>query len=70
MAHVNTTYSSGFSFVARVEAAIEAFKEARILRQKYNETVRELAGMSDRDLADIGIARYDIKDLATKHVYG
>lgn len=33
-------------------------------RQKYLETVRELSMMSDRDLYDIGISRYDIRRIA------
>ncbi|MFY0616705.1 DUF1127 domain-containing protein [Shimia sp.] len=70
MAHVNATYSTGFDFTARVLAAIESFKEARALRQQYNTTVRELASMSNRELADVGISRYDIKDIAEAHVYG
>ena len=70
MAHVSTSFSTGFSFAARIEALVEAFKEAREQRQKYNQTVRELSGMSDRDLADIGISRFDIKDIAEQHVYG
>ncbi|MBO9472791.1 DUF1127 domain-containing protein [Shimia sp. R10_1] len=70
MANANITLSTGSSLVARIEAALEAFKEARALRAKYNTTVRELSEMTDRDLADIGISRYDIEELATKHVYG
>ncbi len=70
MAHVSTSFSTGFSFAARIEALVAAFKEAREQRQKYNQTVRELSGMSDRDLADIGISRFDIKDIAEQHVYG
>ncbi|MBO9398066.1 DUF1127 domain-containing protein [Shimia sp. R9_1] len=70
MANANITLTSGSSFTARIQAAVEAFKEARILRQKYHATVRELSGMTDRDLADIGILRHDIAELAEKHVYG
>lgn len=70
MANANITHSTGFSFVARIEAAIAEFKEARALRAQYNTTVRELSQMTNRDLADIGICRYDIPELAAKHVYG
>ena len=31
---------------------------------KYRETVRELSGLTDRELEDIGISRYDIDALA------
>jgi uncharacterized protein YjiS (DUF1127 family) len=33
-------------------------------RRAYNEAVRELSALSDRDLADIGIARVDIQAVA------
>lgn len=33
---------------------------------KYRDTVNELQQMSDRELADIGITRWQIKDVATK----
>ena len=31
---------------------------------KYRETVRELSGLTDRELEDIGVSRYDIDALA------
>ena len=31
---------------------------------RYRETVRELSQLSDRDLSDLGIARYDISRIA------
>jgi uncharacterized protein YjiS (DUF1127 family) len=31
---------------------------------KYRETVRELSRLSDRELEDIGISRYQIGDIA------
>ena len=34
----------------------------RVVRYKTNKSaIRELHGMTDRDLADIGISRYDIE---------
>lgn len=36
--------------------------------QLYKKTVNELSRMNDRDLADIGIGRYDIKQVAREHV--
>ena len=34
---------------------------------KYRETLRELSSLSDRDLDDLGISRYDIDAIARKH---
>ncbi|MBV9076234.1 MAG: DUF1127 domain-containing protein [Methylobacteriaceae bacterium] len=31
---------------------------------KYRETVRELSGLSDRELQDIGISRFEIRRVA------
>lgn len=33
-------------------------------RRAYNEAVRELSALSDRDLADIGLSRFDIESVA------
>lgn len=36
----------------------------------YVKTVRELETLSDRELTDLGIARFDIKRLAKNHSRG
>ncbi len=38
-------------------------------RRAYNKTVRELSKMTDRDLADIGFSRSEIKARALKSIY-
>ena len=38
-------------------------------RRAFNKTVRELDKMSDRDLADIGFSRGEIKSRALKSIY-
>ena len=38
-------------------------------RKEYLKTIRELQKMSDRDLADIGISRGEIKARALKSLY-
>jgi uncharacterized protein YjiS (DUF1127 family) len=35
---------------------------------RYNESVRELARLSDRELADIGVARSEIPTVAWQNV--
>lgn len=45
-------------------------RERRALRAKYRRTLAELEGTSNRDLADLGIARGDIPDLVHRAVYG
>jgi uncharacterized protein YjiS (DUF1127 family) len=41
-------------------------KLVRLVRAwfRYNESVRELSGLADRELADIGIARSEIPAIA------
>lgn len=34
---------------------------------KYRETVRELSRLTDRELDDLGISRWDIPFIAKKH---
>jgi uncharacterized protein YjiS (DUF1127 family) len=43
---------------------------ARLLRgwRDYGTTVRELSGLNDRELADLGISRSDIEWVARQHV--
>lgn len=65
----NTTYTA-VSFADRVRKVFADFKAARVLRAEYLTTVRELEALSDRDLADLAISRYDITRLAREHVYG
>jgi len=43
----------------------------RFLRawHRYNSSLRELSSLSDRELADIGIARSDIPRIAVEHAW-
>jgi uncharacterized protein YjiS (DUF1127 family) len=36
--------------------------------QRYNRTVKELNGLSNRDLADLGLNRFDIERIAREAV--
>ena len=36
----------------------------------YRQTLTELANLSDRDLADLGVSRVDIRDIARDAAYG
>lgn len=57
------------SLLDRVKSVIASMQEAKLRREIYNRTVNELAVLSERDLADLGIARCDITALARKHAY-
>jgi len=66
---LNTTFASS-SFVARLRGAVETARTSWDLHTEYKRTFNELDALTDRDLADIGIRRCDITDLARTHVYG
>ncbi len=69
MAHVNTR-SSSFSFGDRIALMFKTAQEAIERRALYNRTVRELQVLSDRDLSDLGVSRFDIAGLAREAAYG
>ncbi|MFO7309196.1 MAG: DUF1127 domain-containing protein [Pseudomonadota bacterium] len=47
-------------FVSYILAKIKAYL-------RYRETVRELSRLTDRELNDLGISRWDIPFVAKKH---
>lgn len=47
-----------------------SFAAARARRRTYLRIHRELSGSSDRDLADIGISRHDIPEIADRAARG
>ena len=52
------------------EAGKMAVAERRAQRSAYVRTLHELQSSSDRDLADIGISRLSIKEIAYEAAYG
>jgi uncharacterized protein YjiS (DUF1127 family) len=52
------------------EAGKKAAAELRAQRSVYFRTLHELEHTSDRDLADIGISRLSIKEIAYVTAYG
>lgn len=37
--------------------------------RQFSKTVKELTSLSDRELRDLGISRYQIRDIAREAVY-
>jgi uncharacterized protein YjiS (DUF1127 family) len=66
MAFVSNTSTTAASLGLRQRFAdfLERAREARKARAVYTRTVEELSALSDRDLADLGIARISIEDIA------
>ena len=70
MAYVNSTRSLNISFADRLGNLAKSMKLALHRRRLFNQTVRELNVLSDRELADLGIHASMIKQIAAEAAYG
>ncbi|MGP6090062.1 DUF1127 domain-containing protein [Antarctobacter jejuensis] len=64
MAYALSNTNSAFNLSANLHAVAEAWKTAGVKRAIFNRTFNELNALGDRELADIGIARNEIRTLA------
>lgn len=62
MAYVNTTLAPNFA--DRMRSILTAVKTRRAQNRLYRQTVRELSQLSNRELADLGLSRYEIRRIA------
>ncbi|MGV8985051.1 MAG: DUF1127 domain-containing protein [Cypionkella sp.] len=69
MAYVNSTRSAQVSFSDRFGAIVKVLKDAIERRRVYNQTLYELQSLSDRDLADLGLSRVGLSDVARAAAY-
>lgn len=70
---IMTSTALGFVFERAshwVDGVSASISEARAKRAVYDRTLKELSAMSDRDLADLGIARCDARSIAHEAAYG
>ncbi len=70
MAYVNSSRAASFSLADRFSGFVAQTKASLARRAVYNQTVRELVILSDRELADLGIARHDIPAVAREAAFG
>jgi uncharacterized protein YjiS (DUF1127 family) len=70
MAYVNSTRVAGNGLADRVGAFVKSIKLAAQRRAIYDQTLRELNGLTNRELADLGISRLNIQDVARTAAYG
>lgn len=71
MAYVNTnTRSDSLSFRDLIASPLQSLQLMAQRRRVYNQTVYELNGLSDRDLADLGLHRSMISAVAKDAAYG
>ncbi|GHF43542.1 DUF1127 domain-containing protein [Seohaeicola zhoushanensis] len=70
MAQTLRASAHGFTFGDRVAALWTSVKAAHARRKVYRQTYAELAGLSDKELADLGLHRSGIRRIALEHAYG
>ena len=70
MAYVNSSRSATISFSDQLGNIAKSVKLALHRRRLFNQTVRELNALSDRELADLGIHASMIKSIALEAAYG
>jgi uncharacterized protein YjiS (DUF1127 family) len=68
--NANTPTVAGNPIARMFADAIADYKAASARRVVYRDVVVQLEGMTDRDLADVGIARITIRDVAKQAAYG
>ncbi len=66
MAFANDIRQFERNLLAPVHAMVGRLRDARARRRLYLQTYDELSSLNERDLADIGISRSDIPELARK----
>ena len=70
MATMTNTRATGATLADRWNALRKQMAAASAQRKVYNTTLRELSVLTDRELADLGIARSQIKGIAMEAAYG
>lgn len=70
MAYVNTTRIAKAGWADRLVALIAGARDAYAKRRIYVQTVGELNKLTDRELADLGISRLSINEVAHVAAYG
>lgn len=66
MTTTTLTAPAGFGARIRIKTMMENFRRHRADQRAIRQTFNELSAMSDRDLADIGVTRGDIRHIATQ----
>ncbi len=64
------TYDARDSGVDTSDGMMARFRKSLAERRLYRATVSELSQLTDRELADLGIHRASIRDIARESVYG
>ncbi len=67
---MNTIIRTNATLVDRISAFFAGLNENRRRYGIYRQTLRELDGLSDRDLNDLGLHRAEVERVALEAAYG
>ena len=70
MAYVNSTRAASGSIAERLAATAKSVGTALARRRMYKQTYRELNGLTERELSDLGIHRSMIAKISADAAYG
>lgn len=70
MTSVTDTFAFGSTLGQRFAKLRSHYAASAAQRKVYRDTLRELEGLTDRDLADLGMHRANIKSVAYQAAYG
>ncbi|MBK5932875.1 uncharacterized protein DUF1127 [Rhodovulum imhoffii] len=70
MAQANLVQSGEIRPLQRLEAFVALRLEALVKYARYRQTLRELNGLTNAELADIGLSRPTLRRAALEAVYG
>jgi uncharacterized protein YjiS (DUF1127 family) len=70
MAYANTAIFATPSRAHRSTGLFGALKTAFARRRLYSQTLAELSRLTDRELADLGISRLSVAQVAHEAAYG
>lgn len=70
MAFVNTSRVAPVGLADRVASLVKTVKDNMNRRRVYKQTLSELNGLSNRELADLGLHRSMLTRIALEAAYG
>lgn len=70
MAYVHSNSADAASLRDRTVALVTSFRAALARRSLYLQTLRELRGLSNRELSDLGLDRHALTKVANMVAYG
>ena len=70
MAYATHSQASGIALGERLRGTRESLADRWARYRVFRQTQNELAALTDRDLADLGVSRGQIRSLALEAAYG